>query len=282
MNLGLIGLSIQKSCSPQIHQLMGELNNIPLLYRLHVPVENSREAFADILNSVRNKDYQGVNVTYPFKQLALDYCDSFDLSVELVGATNTLKITDQEVIAFNTDYSGFIRGYLHRLGSLAAGKVLLIGAGGVGRAIAFALFKLGATEVVIYDLSEQAAVSLAQSINDAGLQASTIKINSLTEVAQTCDGLVNCTPVGHYTNPGLPIEKDAIKTQVWAFDAVYTPVDTQFLECCAEAGLGIVSGFDLFFYQALNAFEIFTGIEANDLDVMKEYSRRFELNSKLI
>lgn len=282
MNLGLIGLSIQKSSSPQLHQLLGELNNAPLLYRLHEPAHNSSAAFIDTLTNVREQGYQGVNVTYPFKQVALDYCDSKDPSVALVGATNTLKITDQGIVAFNTDYSGFIRGYQHRLGTLAAGKVLLIGAGGVGRAIAFALFKLGATEVVIYDLAERAATSLAQAINEAGFKASAISEKALMTTAQGCDGLVNCTPVGHYTHPGLPIGQAAIGNQQWAFDAVYTPLDTQFLQQCAQAGLGIVSGFDLFFYQALNAFEIFTGIQVEAVDVMEEYSRRFELNSQLI
>jgi len=282
MNLGLIGLSIQKSSSPQLHELLGELNNLPVQYRLQEPQQNSAKAFIETLSGVREQGYQGVNVTYPFKQVALDYCDSVDQSVEQVGATNTLKITDQGVEAFNTDFSGFIRGYQHRLGNLAAGKVLLIGAGGVGRAIAFALFKLGATEVVIYDLSEHSAQSLADGINQAGFNASVITADELTVAALGCDGLVNCTPVGHYTHPGLPIDKAVIGHQSWAFDAVYTPLDTEFLQLCVRAGLGIVSGFDLFFYQALNAFEIFTGIEVDAVEVMQEYTRRYALNSQLI
>ncbi|NQZ32985.1 MAG: shikimate dehydrogenase [Oceanospirillaceae bacterium] len=282
MNLGLIGLSIKKSSSPQMHHLLGELNKLSLIYRLHEPKENSNAAFSTTLKALRERNYQGVNITYPFKQIALEYCDCVDEAVHLVGATNTLKISEQSIQGFNTDYSGFIRAYQHRLGSLAAGKVLLIGAGGVGRAIAFALFKLGATQVVIYDLNQQAADSLALALNEAGFVANTLDAASLTKEAQGCNGLINCTPVGHYTMLGLPIEVAAIGNQQWAFDAVYTPLDTQFLQECAQEGLRIVTGFDLFYYQALNAFEIFTGIEVDAVEVMEEYSRRFLINSQLV
>ncbi|WP_290701070.1 shikimate dehydrogenase [Amphritea sp.] len=282
MKLGLIGLSIQKSSSPSMHKMLGELYDLPISYDLNEPVENTSEAFNTTLRKIRSQGYKGSNVTYPFKQTALDQCDSINTAVKLVGATNTLQICDAEIKGFNTDYSGFIRGYRNRLGNTPAGQVLLIGAGGVGRAVSFALSELGATNVVIYDLYPESASSLADSMNASGFSASTVTLDELETAAQDCNGLVNCTPIGHYKTPGLPISASAIGSQEWAFDAVYTPVDTEFLLQCRAAGIKIISGFDLFFYQALNAFEIFTGIKPDAEKVMAEYTKRYDIISSLI
>jgi len=282
MKLGLIGLSIQQSSSPAMHEMLGQLYHYPVSYQLHEPLENTQEAFSATLLEMRATGYRGANITYPFKQLALHHCNSVDTAVKLVGATNTMKISGSEIQGFNTDYTGFISAYRHRMGDQPAGKVLLIGAGGVGRAVAFGLFELGTTEVVIYDLYPASATSLADAINAAGFNASTVTSEQLAAVAAECDGLVNCTPIGHYKTPGMPISAAAIGPQKWAFDAIYTPIDTEFLQCCANAGMKIVSGFDLFFYQALNAFEIFTGTKPDPEKVMSEYRHRFKIESTLV
>lgn len=282
MMLGLIGLSIQKSSSPAMHEMLGELYNLPVSYQLNEPVRNTPEAFSATLQEMRSEGYDGSNVTYPFKQIALNHCSSVDAAAKQVGATNTLKISDTEIHGYNTDYTGFISAYRHRMGDQPAGKVLLIGAGGVGRAVAFGLFELGTTEVVIYDLYPASATSLADAINAAGFTASIISEDQLDTMAAKCDGLVNCTPIGHYKTPGIPISAAAIGRQKWAFDAIYTPIDTEFLKCCTNAGMKIVSGFDLFFYQALNAFEIFTGTKPEPEKVMTEYLRRFDIESSLL
>jgi shikimate dehydrogenase len=159
----------------------------------------------------------------------------------------------------------------------------MIGAGGVGRAIAFALFELGATELLVNDLNTAGAASLVEAIKAAGYSAQVVMAEDLAIAAQTADGLVNCTPVGHYKTPGVPLAPALIGGQTWAFDAVYTPMDTDFLVEAHKKGLRIVSGFDLFFYQGIDAFEIFTGETLKDVQpVIDQFRRKFEVTSALI
>ena len=281
--IGLIGQSISASRSPSLHNMLGELKQLPVSYELQELDSSAVEAFTERLSLIREKGFIGTNVTFPFKQIAVDSADEVNDSVKKVGSTNTLLLKDGKVCAFNTDYTGFIRGYRTRLADQAAGKVLMIGAGGVGRAVAFGLFEVGATELFITDLNVAGAEALAQSLNDAGYKATVIAADEVADIAKGVDGLVNCTPVGHYKTPGNPLAASAFGGQKWAFDAVYTPLDTEFLKAANADGLTIVSGFDLFFYQALDAFEIFTGVQVDDVTpVRNQFREKYDVVSELI
>ncbi|NVK41125.1 MAG: shikimate dehydrogenase [Oceanospirillaceae bacterium] len=282
LKLGLIGQSIQQSRAPSLHRMLGEIYGLPLSYELHEPKDASPKAFAETLAFLRDQGYRGTNVTFPYKQIAVASAGSVNGAVDLVGSTNTLAL-DEMVRAFNTDYTGFIRGYRGRVGEQPAGRVLLIGAGGVGRAIAFALFELGASEVAIFDLNADSARSLADAMNTVGFNATAVDQANLADAVRSADGLVNCTPVGHYKTPGCPIPAMLIGGQRWAFDAVYTPLDTEFLVQAHRQGLSIVSGFDLFIYQGLDAFEIFTDVKVEDpAPVVQRFKQQFDISSTLI
>ncbi len=273
VNLGLIGQAINSSRSPSLHDLLGKLNQLPVDYQLQEPEDSSAQSFCTKLAEIRELGFVGVNVTFPYKQIAIDSADDVNEAVKKVGATNTLLLKDGKVCAFNTDYSGFIRGYKGRVGDQPAGKVLMIGAGGVGRAIGFALFDVGATELLVTDLNEASAKSLVDAINAYGFNARYVAKEEIAAAAKEADGLVNCTPVGHFKSPGMPIEAASIGGQKWAFDAVYTPMDTEFLIEASSKGLQIVSGFDLFFYQGIDAFEIFTGKSISDASLVWDLFR---------
>lgn len=282
LKLGLIGQSIAQSRAPALHKMLGEIYGIPVAYALHEPADTSAQAFATTLRQMREQGYRGTNVTFPYKQLAVAEADSVNTAVARTGATNTLSLGDR-VEAYNTDYTGFIRGYRGRVGELPAGRVLLVGAGGVGRAIAFALFELGATEVQVFDLSDDSARSLAAALKAAGYNATAIGQDRFDEAVRMADGLVNCTPVGHYKTPGSPVPAELIGGQRWAFDAVYTPLDTEFLIQAHRQGVRIVSGFDLFIYQGIDAFEIFSGIAVDDpAPLIQRFKQQFSISSELI
>lgn len=282
LKLGLIGQSIARSRAPSLHIMQGELHNVDVRYDLHEPRDTTPEAYAETLHQLRHEGYRGCNVTFPYKQLAVTHATEVNRAVRLVGATNTLRFNGEEVFAANTDYTGFIRGYRGRVGEQPAGRVLLLGAGGVGRAVAFALFELGASEVEIYDIDQSGARSLARSLQEAGYSAKAVTAGELPSAAASADGLVNCTPVGHYMTPGTPLDEKMIGGQRWAFDAVYTPIETEFLVAAHRQGLTIISGFDLFFYQGLDAYEIFTDTKVDPAAVMERFKQRFDIVSDLI
>ncbi|MEJ2754864.1 MAG: hypothetical protein P8104_03285 [Gammaproteobacteria bacterium] len=166
---------------------------------------------------------------------------------------------NNEIVGANTDHSGFIRGYKNRFSNSDPGTVLLCGAGGVGRAIAFSLVQLGVVKFYIFDIVASQADSLCKTLETLGVSAIAIAEKDLLEVMVSVDGLSNCTALGMHKQPGSAFPEQAIGNQSWVFDAVYTPLETEFILRCKKAGLPCLTGFDLWLFQGVDAFNIFTG-----------------------
>jgi len=265
IKLGLIGTSIARSRMPQFQRLAGERTGHPLDYALFDIEGGDPRRFEETFRACAEGGFRGVNVTYPFKELAAARIAVEDPSVRALGAVNTVIFGGGIARGFNTDHTGFRRAYRGRFGERPAGRVALIGAGGVGRAIAFALPTLGASEIRLFDLDATKAEALAAALRAAG--AEVLLCSSAEDAATDADGIVNGTPVGMYFQPGCPIAADALRGLRWAFDAVYTPEDTELLQAARAAGLDVLSGFALFLGQAADAFEVFTGARLSDADV---------------
>lgn len=256
--LGLIGKNILKSTSPRLHVFLGETLGMPCTYELLEAGDDFPEDFLQQrIARCASEGYAGTNVTFPFKQKALGFVDRKAQSAALVGATNTLVFRDNGITASNTDFSGFARAYRENFGQQPAGKVLMLGAGGVGRAIAFALTQLQLDTLYIFDTSTAQADDLVSSLQAAGAKAEVVTQERLVDTMRSCQGLVNATPIGHYKTPGQPFPEEGWAQQQWAFDAVYTPIETEFLLQAKQHDLSILTGFQLFFYQGIDAFELF-------------------------
>ena len=281
LKLGLIGNAIAKSRAPSLHLFLGNLHGFKLTYDLFDPVSNQNERFVAQLQKLQDEDYHGCNITYPFKQIAIRSVQNLEASAQLVGATNTLKFST-ETYAINTDYSGFMRAISSKLDKHEIGSALILGAGGVGRAVAFGLASFSAGTCYIFDPSADKALELVDALRKHDLDAEVVLQSELEAVSRAVEGILNCSPVGHYQSPGLPINANYIGSQKWAFDAVYTPLETEFLKTCRKTNLRIVSGFELFFYQGLDSFEFWTEQKANDKDVREAFIRESGIDATLI
>lgn len=257
MQCRLFGKNITRSKSPYFHNELAKHLNINFSYQLNSIDSGDIEEFKSQATALFSSEIQSANVTYPFKEIAIEIANKLDNSAQRVQAANTLVKKDGEIIAYNTDYSGFIQAYKNSR-KQTPGKVVLVGCGGVGKAIAMSLVDLGASELVLFDMDNQKARTLADQLANEGLQVETASNESLESYVKAANGLVNCTPVGHYSMPGTPIPESWIGSQDWVFDAVYTPVDTQFLLAAKDKNVSVISGFELFFYQATDAFSLFT------------------------
>lgn len=262
MQCRLFGKNITRSKSPYFHNELAKHLNINFSYQLNSIDSGDIEEFKSQTTALFGSEIQSANVTYPFKEIAIEIANKLDKSAQRVQAANTLVKKDGEIIAYNTDYSGFIQAYKNSR-IQTPGKVVLVGCGGVGKAIAMSLVDLGASELVLFDMDVQKAQTLADQLANEGLQVIVANSESLETYVKAANGLVNCTPVGHYSMPGTPIPESWIGYQDWVFDAVYTPVDTQFLLAAKEKNVSIISGFELFFYQATDAFSLFTNTRPN-------------------
>ncbi len=256
--LGLIGDNIAASSAPLLHRLAGNHHGVEVEYRRLVPAELGA-TLPEILKDCEDQGFTGVNVTYPYKEAVTEFVRIEDPAVRALGAVNTVLFGENPPSGFNTDHSGFMALYRAAFGDTAPGAVGVVGAGGVGRAIAFGLVRLGATRIHLLDRNAKQSVGLAEDLRKTHGGTEVMVCDNEETFAAGLDGVVNATPVGMHGLPGLPLSTERIAEASWAFDAVYTPVETDFLLHARSAGLNAVSGFELFLHQGIDAWKLFSG-----------------------
>ena len=258
VKLGLIGDNIARSQSPRLHELAGRLSGLPVTYDRLVPRDLGQD-FEAVFEDARTAGFRGLNITYPYKERVVKLLRVADPRVAVLGAVNTVVFEADGPKGHNTDWSGFMAGYAHAFGDRKPGAVCMVGAGGVGKAVAFGLLTLGLTDLRLVERDLPKAEALAAALRVAAPGLTVTVTSDVAEGTAGAAGLVNCTPVGMVGYDGTPVPRALMAGAEWAFDAVYTPVDTQFLQDAEAEGLAIMSGYELYFYQGLHAYTIFHG-----------------------
>lgn len=262
VRLGLIGDNIAQSKSPLLHRTAGALTGLDVTYDRLIPSDMGL-SFDEVFAQARMSGFHGINITYPYKEVVTSKVTVLDPFVRGIGAVNTVVFDADGPKGFNTDYSGFINAYRLVRGKRPPGVVCLIGAGGVGKAVAFGLIGLGAQAIHCVDLDPFKAAGLADALAALGSQTRIEVFGNAVAAVDCADGIINCTPLGMVGVGGSPLPAYAMQGAMWVFDAVYTPVDTQFLGDAQRAGLTVISGYELFIGQGVDAWKIFTGIKVD-------------------
>ncbi len=258
IRLGLIGDNIARSRSPLLHVEAGRLCDLAVSYERLVPADMAL-SFEAVFERCRHDGFHGINVTYPYKEQVVPLVRIDAPEVSRIGACNTVLFSGGRAEGFNTDYSGFVAAYRNVFAGRNPGTVAMAGAGGVGKAIAFALAALRCPRLRLYDPHATRATALARSIGAADTGMAVEVCGSIGEAADGAGGLVNCTPLGMAGQPGTAVPAALMEGATWAFDAVYTPVETEFLRDARAADLEVMSGYELYFHQGVDAFRLFTG-----------------------
>lgn len=272
VRLGLIGDNITRSQSPRLHVEAGRLSGIDVSYERLIPRDLGLD-FGAVFDRCTAEGFRGINVTYPYKEQVVPRLDMPDPLIAGIRACNTVLFSSPRPIGHNTDYSGFIAAFRARFPGETPGRVAMAGAGGVGKAVAFALAGLDAVELRVYDRDPGRVQGLAEAVVAAGIAMPVISCISMDEAAESIDGLVNCTPLGMVGYPGSAVTEEQTRGAAWAFDAVYTPVNTLFLRQAEQVGARTLSGYDLFFHQGVDAFRHFTGIDVDARALQQALSR---------
>lgn len=259
LRLGLIGGNITESRSPALQIVCGLSVGLNVSYDLLIPDEQGL-SLESMLQRCEAAGFDGVNVTYPYKEEVLNFVPAGEPVVAALGASNTIRFSETGMSAWNTDYTGFIAAYRAHFGETCPGRVLMIGAGGVGRAIAFALVALGASEIMLHDTDADKANTLAKAVKAE--ICSEQRLVNLTGF----DGVINCTPLGMAGREGSPLPLGVKGQPRWAFDAVYTPENTVFRAQTETLGADFLSGYELYFNQGIQGFQIFSGQSVKKTD----------------
>jgi shikimate dehydrogenase len=255
---GLIGAPIAQSAAPAMHEQAGDALGVRCHYQLIEVAGADAAGLRALLDGVRRLGFAGVNVTFPYKEAVVPLLDEMSARARDIGAVNTVVVRDGRLIGHNTDTTGFERAIADLVAASNRGAVALIGAGGVGKAIAFALASLGVVGISIFDADRAKAERLAMQLRDR-LEARVA--DDIADALQGAAGVVNATPVGMLPDRGMAVPEALLNRGLWVADAVYTPLWTPLLTAAKARGARLMTGRELAIYQAADAFELFTGLK---------------------
>ncbi|QNQ90813.1 shikimate dehydrogenase [Corynebacterium poyangense] len=259
--LGLIGHGIGLSRTPKMHEIEGFHQGCPIVYRI-IDTLLLKRSINEVLESAIDFGFQGLNITHPHKQEIIPLLDEIDPVAASINAVNTVVIKDGKTIGYNTDVTGYGRSLP---GEISGEVVVQIGAGGAGNAVAYALVAAGVKRLMIADMDENRSRLLADNINSAlGVdKVEGIGLTALEESIAASFGVVNATPMGMQAHPGTSFDTSWLTPRHWVSDVVYMPVETQLLREARALGCKTLDGTGMAVGQAVDAFRIFTGREAD-------------------
>ncbi len=260
MNFAVIGHPIKHSLSPVMHQANFDAAHLQHTY---IALDIAPQHFHHIRDIITDKILDGFNVTIPFKSDIISYLDEIDEEAAVIGAVNTVKIIDGRWTGYNTDGSGFVESVSQNFGwtDLSELNVLILGAGGASKGIAYALLMRGANVIV--------ANRSLHRFDDWSFPVHTIALDAVNDVMTDVDLLINTTPIGMTGfEENVLCDLSTLKPSAKVADIIYTPRVTPFLRQAERYSLAVMNGLDMFVNQGAQSFEIWTEQHADRM-VMK-------------
>lgn len=265
--IGLIGAGIQRSLSPRLHEEEARHHGLRLHYQL-IDIDKAGASVGDLpalLNAARVMGFTGLNITYPCKQAVIPLLDDLSEEARAVGAVNTVVVQDGRLIGHNTDGSGWAWGFRRALPHADLTRVVLLGAGGAGAAVADAVLRLGAQHLIVVDREFDRAQALAEQMSSLhGIGRASANAD-IAQALQRATGLIHATPTGMDKLPGLPLPASLLRRDLWVSEIVYFPLETTLLKAAREIGCPVADGGGMAVGQAVGAFRLFTGLEPDVL-----------------
>lgn len=261
--VGLIGESLRLSLARAVHEREAHALGLDYRYRVLDVDDDARHADLGVtIARLVDEGYRGINVTHPFKKAVVPLMDELSPDARALGAVNTVVFADRRLIGHNTDWFGFARAFETELGDVPRRRVVQLGAGGAGVAVAHAMLRAGVEGLVLLGRNTVAAEASADALRRIH-PAAAVRVDRIAALGDhlgTADGVVNATPVGMPAHPGTPVPAELLRRDLWVDDIVYQPMTTELLRDARAAGCRISSGGGMFVYQAAENLRLFTGV----------------------
>ncbi len=270
---GLIGAGIQASRTPALHEHEGDAQGLRYLYQLIDldPLHLDSTALPDLLQAAERMNYTGLNITFPCKQAVIPLLDELSPEARGISAVNTVVLKDGKRVGHNTDCLGFAEGFRRGLPDAARERVVQMGAGGAGAAVAHALLSEGVRQLTIFDVDRERAESLANNLNQHFGPSRAQAGADLPRALAQADGLVNTTPMGMAKLPGSPVPAGLLRREMWVAEIVYFPLETELLRDARNLGCRTLDGGNMAVFQAVKAFELFSGVVADAQRMLEHF-----------
>jgi len=249
--VGLFGYPVEHSLSPFMHNAAFAYLNVAYCY-VTFPV--SPDLLADAVQSIRALGIKGVNITVPHKERVIPFLDAVSEEVSFIGAVNTIANNNGFLRGYNTDGRGFMESLSEAGIPYDQKRVLIIGAGGACRAVAYYLSQR-VEQLRIFDIDEQKRERVVKDLGTfRGNVTSMEELDTLNDV----DIVINATPLGLKDTDPPPLNTSLLSEPMTVCDLIYR--DTALLRAASEKGCRTLNGLGMLLHQGALAFEIWTGI----------------------
>ena len=264
---GLIGYPIKESLSPRMHNSAFKYLNLNFVYIPFSIPHNNLKMFLTTLKMIEN--IKGVNVTVPYKQKVIKYLDNIDKLSLLSNAINTIVFKNGKAFGYNTDIYGFLES-LKSVFQLKGEKAFLLGAGGVGSAIACSIAKEKIKEISVYDMNKKRMYILVDRIrkNFNNIKIKMVSEKNIKEEIKTSSIFINATPIGMNKDDPLVVDISYLNKPIFIFDVVYQR-ETELIKFAKRKNFPHLDGKLMLLYQGARAFSLWTGKEA-PIGIMKK------------
>ena len=273
LRVGLIGAGIDRSLTPAMHMREGEYCGLSYQYDL-IDLEVRGLSVSDLsalIDQAEAAGYSGLNITHPCKQAAVALVDELSPDAQALRSINTIVFDGGRRIGHNTDWWGFAESFRRGLDGVSLDRVVQLGAGGAGVAVAHAVAQMGARSIEIFDLDQSRAQALADQLKPAHAACSFSVGHDLAEALKMADGLVHATPTGMAAHPGLPLDAHLVSDRLWVAEIVYFPIETELVKLARQKGSRVLDGGGMAVFQAVKAFELFTGVRPNGERMLQHF-----------
>ena len=268
--IGLIGGGIQASRTPAMHMLEASQQGLRYVYKL-IDLEKlglGVEALPELLNAAERMGFDGLNITHPCKQAVIPLLTELSEEARAIGAVNTVVLRNGKRTGHNTDCTGFAESFCRGLPGVQTNRVVLLGAGGAGAAVAHAALGLGIEHLTIFDIDTARAAQLATALGSSRVTQGT----NLVDAMARADGLIHATPTGMAQHPGLPLSATLLRPKQWVAEIVYFPLETELLRTAKRIGCRTLNGGGMAVFQAVEAFRLFTGIRPDAERMLRSFA----------
>lgn len=276
LRVGLMGSGIQHSSSPSMHVDEGASLGLQISYELFDfdLIQGGPEKLPALLEQAEHAGFSGVNITYPSKQAVIPLLDELAPDARALHSVNTVLFRGGRRIGHNTDWWGFAESFKREMADVKTSHVVLVGAGGAGAAVGYAMLKLGSRMLTVHDRDGARAAALVDRLSNLFADRRITVCRDLPLALANADGLIHATPTGMRKHPGIPVPVETLRPPLWVSEIVYVPLLTELVIAAREHGCRTLDGGGMAVFQGAMAFKLFFDVEPDITRMLRRFHAR--------
>lgn len=276
LKVGLIGAGIQHSSSPSMHVDEGKALGLPITYELldYDLVPGGPNRLGALLDEAEQRGFAGLNITYPSKQAVIPLLHELAPEARALHSVNTVLFRDGKRIGHNTDWWGFAESFKRGMSDVNTDSVVLVGAGGAGAAVGYAMLKMGSRTLTVHDMDGSRAAALVERMSELFPDRSIHVCRDLPVALARANGLIHATPTGMRKHPGIPVPAETLRPPLWVSEIVYVPLLTELVTTARKHGCRTLDGGGMAVFQGAMAFKLFFDVEPDIPRMLRRFHAR--------